>query len=356
MRNVLLLICVFWLAQPGATEYRPDGNERWVLHTGLPLTDDMILLHQEMDKGGNDAARLQLARAYLHGARRPGFDDWFHQAEQLLQGVSANGRTTTDYFLLVADIQQQQHQFVAALESLAKVFQLHSTHVQASLMAARVYLALDQLDNAQRACGRLWQQDLFLFSVCQYEVAGRRGQWQQSYSALQQLWQRQPNLPVALDIWLRGILAEQAEQLGLNVIAIQWLEPVLAQAPTSIWLKWADLSLSLGQGRAVYQLLSELPLSQLADSLLVRLARAEIQLGKPGSYTETLHDRMQVRLARGDSEHAADVAHYFFYIVDDAKAALQWAERNYHTAKEPDDKHLLTLSLRALEANSEVLE
>jgi predicted Zn-dependent protease len=356
MRNVLLLISVCCLAQLSAAEYRPDGNEQWVLQTGLPLTDDMILLRQEVDRGGSDAARLQLAQAYLHGARRPGFDDWFHQAEQLLQGISVNGRTTTDYVLLVADIQQQQHQFVAALDSLAKVFQQHSNHAQASLMAARVYLAIDQLDSAQRACGRLWQQDLFLFSVCQYEVAGRRGQWQQSYSALQQLWQRQPNLPVALDIWLRGILAEQAQQLGLNVSAMQWLEPVLAQAPTSIWLKWADLSLSLGQGRAVYQQLSEVPLPQLPDSLLVRLARAEKQLGKPGNYTEALHERMQVRLARGDNEHAADVAHYFLYIVDDARAALQWAERNYHTAKEPDDKQLLTSSLRALEANSEVLE
>lgn len=348
MKKILYAVSLCWMCLADATEFRPEATAQWQLQAELPLTEAMRQLQQEIRRGAGDASKLQLAHHYLTGARRPGYDDWFHQAEQLLQDISGPASASASYYQLLADIQQQQHQFAEALTSLDKVFQLQANDMQASLMAARVHLAMDQTEAARRACGRLWQQDLFLFSVCQYEVAGRQGQWQQSYAALSQLWQRQRGLPTELDIWLRGILAEQAEQLGLTATAMQWLEPILAQAPTSIWLKWADLNLALGQAASVYQQLSVLPTAQLSDSLLVRLARAEQQLGKARDFQQRLTQRMQLRLARGDTEHAADVANYFLYIVADAKAALKWAERNYQTAKEPDDKQLLMLSRMAL--------
>ena len=67
------------------------------------------------------------------------------------------------------------------------MFTLQPRHIQASLMAARVYLALHRLEPAQQACGRLWQQDLFLFSVCSYEVAGRSGDWRRLSARYQQV-------------------------------------------------------------------------------------------------------------------------------------------------------------------------
>ena len=341
----VLLCCSF----TSATEFKPDASQQLTLSTVLPISSEMQQLQQALQRASDDAIRLQLAQLYLQGARRPGFADWFHQAEQLIKAVSDDGRQSQHYLLLRADIQQQQHQFEAALQTLDKVFQREPQHIQANLMAARVYLALHQLDPAQQACGRLWQQDLFLFSVCSYEVAGRRGGWQQSYAALLQLWQQQQELPLELDNWLRGILAEQAEQLGLIATAQQWLTPTLAQVPTSLWLKWADLSLALGQAELVYQKITALPqLEAVADSLLLRLTRAEQQLAHAPVYSAKLHQRMQLRLARGDTDHAADLVNYFLYITPDAKSALHWAEINYQTAKEPDDQRLLALSQQAI--------
>lgn len=360
MSKLLSTVSLLWLSLASSAEFKPVATQQLTLQAELPLTVQMQQLQQALQREPKDSDRLQLAQLYLQGARRPGFDDWFHQAEQLLSNVSTSAfsqqsANAQQYWLVLADIQQQQHQFVAALQSIQQVHARQPQHIQASLMAARVYLALHQLDAAQQACSRLWQQDLFLFSVCSYEVAGRRGDWQQSYAALQQLWQRQHFLPEELDIWMRGILAEQAEQLGLTATAQQWLTPVLALAPTSLWLKWSDLSLALGQAEVVYQQLTALPQQQnLADSLLIRLVLAEQKLAKTSSFSEQLHQRMQLRLARGDSEHAADLVHYFLYIAPDAAAALHWAELNYHSAKEPDDIRLLQLSRQALQRTTGV--
>lgn len=349
MRKFVSIAGALWFSLATATEFKPDASQQLMLQAELPVSPQMEQLQQTLQRQPDDSNRLQLAQLYLQGARRPGFDDWFHQAEQLLNSISDDGRGGVDYLLLLADVQQQQHLFTDALLTLTQVFSQQPQHIQASLMAARVYLAMDQLKPAQQACSRLWQQDLFLFSVCSYEVAGRSGDWQRSYLALQQLWQRQQSLPVELDLWLRGILAEQAEQLGFTQAAQQWLAPVLPQAPTSLWLKWADLSLALGQESAVYQQLSSLPhILGVADSLLLRLALAEQRLATKPVFIEQLNQRMQLRLARGDTDHAADLVHYFLYITPDAAAALRWADINYQSAKEPDDKRLLQLSQQAI--------
>ena len=342
---ILLVIC----AVSEAEIYQPATDEALALTAQLPVTGQMAQLLQQVKTQPADADMLKLIGLYLKGARRPGYDNWFHEAEYWLSKLSTASHTSIDYWLLVADIQQQQHQFDAALISLNQVFNEQEQHLTASLMAARIYLATAQHRAAQDACARLWQQDLFLFSVCSYEVAGRKGNWQQSYAALVTLYQRQQSLPTEIELWLKGILAEQAEQLGKTEEARDWLSPVLAEAPTSLWLKWADLSLALEDHRLVYdQLLVKHQQLGLADSLLVRLAAAGQQLTEDSTIRTELAQRMQIRLARGDTDHAADLAHYFLSVEPDPKAALHWAELNYKSAKEPDDIALLQQSKQAL--------
>jgi hypothetical protein len=185
--------------------------------------------------------------------------------------------------------------------------------------------------------------------VCSYEVAGRRGNAAQSYPALQQLQLQQRTLLPELDIWLRAILAEQAEMLAQPEQAIAWLTPVLAQAPVSLWLKWADLSLQQQRAANVYAQLQ--PLQQqygLTDGLLLRLALAEQALAQGDEYFNLLQQRMQLRMARGDKDHAADMVHYFLRVAPDAKAAWHWAQLNYTSAKEPDDAKLLQAARSAM--------
>ena len=345
IRITLTMLCLLSLSV-AAAPFKPSSDSTLQLQPVLPLSATMQQLSAQLGRHPEDNIRLELAGLYLQGARQPGYDDWFHRADELLHAVSQTG--SVRYLLLQADLQQQQHQFSQAMQSLNKVFAATPHHQQASLMAARIYLAQNEQVLAQQACNRLWQQDLFLFSVCSYEVAGRSGRWAQSYAALQELWQRQ-RLTSELDIWLRGILAEQAEQLQQVSDARQWLTPILQNAPTSLWLKWADLSLQLNDAKPVYQRLSRVYQQHgLSDGLLLRLTLAERQLGAGRAYHALLTERIELRLARGDADHAADLVHYFLRLKHDAKAALYWATVNYQTAKEPDDLRLLTLSENAV--------
>jgi tetratricopeptide (TPR) repeat protein len=325
-----------------AQSAKPDATEILQLSKVLPLTPELQALQSQLiQQPQQDTLRLQMAALYLQGARKPGFDDWFHQAHSLLQSLSAKRKASALYGLLQADIQQQQHQFDAALLTLQQVLLQEPDNVNASLMAARIYLAQHQIAAAQQACARLWQ-DLFLFSACSYEVAGRRGNVAQSYPALQRLYQQQQAIPFALDIWLRGILAEQAELLNQPQQAIAWLVPVLPEAPVSLWLKWADLSLQQGEAQQVYQQLQGLQENVgLSDGLLIRLVLAERATQQGKRYWAQLEPRISLRLARGDTDHAADMVHYFLSVQPDAKAALHWAKLNYASAKEPDDASLL---------------
>jgi tetratricopeptide (TPR) repeat protein len=350
MKFVSFLLILLSFSSWSVQLAKPEPTELLMFSVQTPLSPEMQRFAEQLkNTPGNDTLRLKLIRLYLQGARSPGFDDWFHQAEMLLAEVTAAGRVDTQYWLQLADMQQQQHQFDSALSSLEHVLANLPTDTNASLMAARIYLAQDKSAQAQQACARLWQQ-LFLFSVCSYEVAGRKGNAEQSYPALQLLFHRQDDVPAALDIWARGILAEQAEMIGKPQDALAWLVPILPQAPVSLWLKWADLALQLNQSALVYQQLAELHEQYgLNDALLLRLVLAErIQQAARSAFAAELASRMNLRIARGDKDHAADMVHYFLKVKPDAAAALHWAKINFETAKEPDDKRLLQLSQQAV--------
>lgn len=363
MKKYVVILFLLLSLPLHAEIYRPAAEDSLALAAPLPLTERMVELTVLLAHVPDNDAILELSGLYLQGARQPGFEDWFHEAEQWLNTLGEERARSIDYHLLRADIQQQQHQFQAALMTLQAVFDTDPHHMSASLMAARVYLAMAEHQAALKACARLWQQDLFLFSVCSFEVAGRKGSWSASYPALVQLFQRQTSVPPAIEIWVRGILAEQAEQLGQIRTAQQWLNPILPQAPTSLWLKWADLSLQLGEAEQVFSKLAVLQQDVgVADSLLVRLVMAGQQLtaeqrtSEQPSYAAELVQRVEVRIARGDTDHAADLAHYFLYIDPDAAAALHWATLNYQSAKEPDDLALQQRSKRALRQSSQLTE
>lgn len=355
MKYIVFILLLALCSVTHAESYKPAAADTLALGTPLPLTKQMQQLLLQLAVQQSDSTALELVALYLQGARQPGFEPWFHEADHWLSTVSSNVYTSVNYWLLLADIQQQQHQFEAALISLNQVFMQQPKHISASLMAARIYLATAQHQAAQNACARLWQQELFLFSICSYEVAGRKGDWSQSYPALIALYRRQSLLPAQIDLWYRGILAEQAEQLGQISEAKAWLSPVVAAAPTSLWLKWADLSLQLGEASQVYQKLSVKQQSiGLADSLLIRLVVAERQLSEQSSFAAELAQRVEVRLARGDTDHTADLAYYFLKVEPNPQAAVYWAELNYRSAKEPDDFQLLQQSKLALSRLKEI--
>lgn len=347
----------FFITLLTLTSAQPAATDVFQLQPAIPEQTELVPLQQAYQHSPSFENKLNLVNAYLQVARRPGRSDYFHQAEALLAEHDLQTQQTPALLLSQADILQQQHHFSAALKRLDQLLQTAPQHLQANLMAARIQLAMGETEAAQRACNRLLREALFFFATCSYEVTGRKGQWQQAYQGLTALFKQNANLSPELDIWVRGILAEQAEQLQDLHGAIAWLEPILTQAPTSIWLKWADLQLAVAQPQAVYQRLAELAEQlPLEDSLLLRLAIAERELGLAAHYVTQIDEQMQVRILRQDQDHAADLAHYFLRFTANAEAALHWAELNYQSAREPDDLALLLQSRVAVKQAQQAVQ
>lgn len=354
----MFLVTLFFLtlSNPVTLEEQstPDTEAYFTLQPELPNNAELNIHLENMRIEPSNANRLKLAEFYIKGSKMPGFGDWFHFAEALIEPYAANDGLDINYLLLLSDMKQQQHKFTEALTLLDGIFKIQPQHEQANLIAARIYLAIDNTTLAQTSCNRLMTRDIFLFSVCSFEVLGRKGEWQQAYRSLFELYSKHFELDTELVLWIQGILAEQAEQLGYVDTALEWLTPILGQAPTSLWLKWADLSLKNDNALQVYEKLTSLGVvDTLEDSLMLRLAIAEQKLKKTSYFQAIIHERMALRLIRQDKDHAADLVYYFLALKPDPQLALHWAKINFETAKEPDDKKLLLLSQQALLATTE---
>ncbi len=90
------------------------------------------------------------------------------------------------------------------------------------------------------------------------------------------------------------------------------------------------------------------------DALLLRLALAEQSLNLPldsvlnsnhnaesNAWQQRLTQRIEIRLQRNDTAHAADIARYYLDISPDASKALHWAKINWQQAKLGPDKQIL---------------
>ncbi len=300
-----------------------------------PAAETVLVMAQAA--ASNRGSALQHIATLLQQARLPGQSRLFQQAQLSFNQLPIT--PSAEYWLLRADIAQQQHQFEAALAALQQAEQFQP-QPQIALVRARIALVRAQPKQALAACKPLLAfKELFLFQLCSLEAIGRAGQAAQSYPLLQKL-ASQTDIPVPERIYLQAMLAEQAEWLTQPAAAAQHLRPWLNQAPVPFWIKWADLTLSLAP-TAVYQQLTALAKHQtLEDSLLLRLARAEQITNQGQQYQQAVALQIQLRERRQDLLHSADLAYFYLFLQPNKQKAQQYSGLNYQQAKEPDDQKL----------------
>jgi len=277
----------------------------------------------------------------MQQARLPGQSNLIQQA--LIRFSKLEPQHNNDYWLLAADMAQQQHQFTRAKAALEQAAQLQQKP-QIPLMLARIALVEAKPEQAIRHCKQLLSlQELFLFELCSLEATGRNGQAEKSYPLLQRMAKRK-DIPPVLRLYLQAVLAEQAEQLEQPLIAAQHIQPWLADAPVPMWLKWADLSMATAP-QQVYQQLSNLGQQvQLEDGLLLRLARAEQLIQAGNQHLTAVAERIALRERRQDLLHSADLTYFYLFLQADSAKARRYAGINYQQAREPDDLKLAQLS------------
>ncbi|MGQ4276437.1 tetratricopeptide repeat protein [Pseudidiomarina sp. E22-M8] len=258
--------------------------------------------------------------------------------------------------LAAADDLQYGHRFADALTLLDKLLTRQPQHLQARLMQARIHLAQGSLAAAQQSCqALLGQVDIAITATCLLEVAGRKNpdRLEATYTQLSRLYQQQP-AGETVRHWQQQILAEQAFALGDYEAAVGWFaDRDFASHPVVNQKLMLDAWLALQQPAQVLAAYTRCPQvgALPEDSVIVRLAHAErLMTAAPATSTgdesaqcwqQLARDRMQIRIARDDALHTADIGYYFAYVKLDPAQALRYAELNYQVAKEPADQRLL---------------
>lgn len=290
-----------------------------------------------------------LAQANMPGLASRSYGQASALTEQLLN-ASPKDRQLLFY---KARIAQHYHRFDEAIMLLNDILRFEPNHASALLLKANTLLVQGNLTRAKRTCLQLLGvTELWISGACALEVNAQQGKASNSaevsYTQLQNLIQNGSvgsHVEIEQQLWLSQILAELAVKQGLYGRALEHLSAFdLTQVPVSYLVLWADIQLASDSAQQVMSTLG--PIVEQADSfddaLLLRLALAEQRISKPTRlWAQRLTQRINVRLQRQDTAHAADIARYYLDISPDRKKALFWAKMNWQHARLDADQRLL---------------
>jgi tetratricopeptide (TPR) repeat protein len=333
---LLFLVFIATSSPVHSESYVPKSNQSIVASWTVPkpAQQPKIFIAQLL----NDASKPGLASRY------------YGRAGALLKPLLVANPNDLELQFYSATVLQHYHQFNQAQQLLTQILQYQPDNVAAWLMKANIHMVQGDLDAAKNACLQvLGQGSLFVSSACVLEVSAEQGNVAQSYQQLKNIVKVAGDIPIAQQVWLNQILADLAHRQQLTQQAIDHLSGYpLNQAPVSYLALWADIYLAQQQGQIVLETLG--PIVEESDSfddaLLLRLTLAEqITKATNGEWQQRLTQRIEIRLQRNDTAHAADIAQYYLDIVPNPIKALYWARINWQQAKLGSDERLLKRAL-----------
>lgn len=320
--------------------------------TGLP--GSLPVLQTQYSERANFKQLVALLEGLAQWAKRPGWSHLYYDIERLQTHWNEQWKLESDadlkqrFIVSRANLLQQQHEFDRAIAWLQKISQQQSSYAQSLLMQARIYQISGQHKSAESICQKLLQSaGLYIAQLCFYDNPARLSNDQTIQTTLQRLHNNRSDLPIEVSRWQHRILGDMAMLNKDYQSAAQFYQFELSDAPLSQWLQWADAAIANKQSKQVRERLLALlkQHSNIEDSLLLRLVRAEKRLFGSSQWRQTLSNRIKLRQLRGDTEHTADLAYFFTFIEKDSKLAVHWAEMNWQRAKETADQRLLDAAL-----------
>ncbi|MDO3386557.1 hypothetical protein QWI17_11990 [Gilvimarinus sp. SDUM040013] len=328
-----------------ASPFSPESLEQVIADWGEPISLDVATL-QSIDQ------QLQWVEQQLEQAKRPGQSFRYELATQVLQTLSvAKIEKRTDrirFWLARAYVAQHQHEFEQARINLRYVLRESPQDVQARLMAARIELVAGNLEQANTHCSDLLgSSDLLSASACLLEVRSYQQDVEAVYPALEKIIQRAGLPSDNRRAWLEQMMADMAVRMEKYELAQSWLKLDNTQHSVSYLSQWAEVQLLLGHPNRVLQTLGSLNVAEdnLDDVLVLKLALAERLVGEQSHWREQMAERVALREARNDWQHAAHLARYYLDVASDNAKALHWAQINITKSKELYDQELLARAL-----------
>ncbi len=319
-------------------------------HTHHETKKILAPLHSAQIK--NEIQAIEIANNYLNQANEVGKSHYYDLAEQTIKPW-LKGDSHPEKWLVKAKIDQHEHHFEEAIESIKRVLADNPKNNNAHLMATRIYLIKRNFQAAKTHCQQL-SSDAYMniAAICLLEVASHLDQLSASYAVLKSMFM-DAELKAPYQTWITLMLSDMATRMNNHDESAYWLARSSHTSDISHLAAWAKNQLQLKQAKVVIERLE--PLYQntplIEDTLLLQLALAEQQLNQSNKHvssrTNQLHwkELIKTRIKQREqstlNHHASEVAQYYLYLDDNPEKAYHWAKINWQQSQEYNDKQLL---------------
>ncbi len=348
---LLLLIALPALAAPRVPADDGEVLERLPLRPRDPVAAQLRELRAAAAAAPADpAAVAPLARRYFELAMAEGDPRYVGYAQAALAPWADADRAPAEVLVLRALLRQYRHDFEGALADLALAAQRDPQNAEARAWRAAIFMVRADYAAAARECAALATLvDELQATGCSAYVEATTGKARSAYARLFSALQQAPDTGAGQRLWVLTRLAEIAWRLGDATAAERHFRDAMAVDLTDNFLlaAYADFLLEQRRQREVVDLLQERTRS---DTLLLRLALAERDLGLPGAarHAQSLGERFAAAAARGERLHLAEEARYQLELHGDAKSALASAAENWKSQREPRDALVLLEAAHAV--------
>jgi Flp pilus assembly protein TadD len=351
MLPLLLLSQLMSAEVTSAEPYIPPSDDT-VLER-VPTTDNRILELQALARAlradpQHPILAAALSRRYIEVGRRTGDPRYFGYAEAALALALVVQDNDTDLLVLRATLEQNRHEFSAALATLERAMALSPNHAQARLTRATILFVTGRPLEARSECEALATiAPPLVANVCSAQVLAATGRAQEADRMLSASLGDLSQTEAASRAWVLTTLAEVAATRGDWSLAELRLREVLATDPTDIYARSSLADLLLDQGRAAEARVVAGD-DRRPDALLLRMALASRQ-GRDRDSVELialLSDRFAAAKLRGDPTHRREEAIFRLHLTGEAAVALELAAQNWAVQRErPDARILLEASI-----------
>ncbi len=330
-----------------AEPFRPTSGEQileWLPTPGDAQTRELRRLRADLSNSPNDLELARsLARRYITLGRAEADPRYYGYAEAALRPWINLASPPVEVRVLRAVLAQNRHDFDGALDDLAQALAVKPNHAQALLTQAFILQVQGRYQEARRSCRSLPRGLHPLVVVtCVARIESLTGRSTSAYALLNRGLESWTDADDRLRLWALTNLGEIAQRNGDLGAAEDHYRDGLNLGQRDAYLRgaYADLLLDGGRAAETRDLLAG---DTRIDSLLLRLALAEAQLGNAVAeeHRAALAARFAASRQRGSAVHRREEARFNLEILGRADDALALALANWQVQREPADARLL---------------
>ena len=332
-----------WFSHPHllAIPFIPDNDEQVLERLPVaanPVNRELRALRNTLNANpGQLDLAIKLSKRYIELGKAEADPRYYGYAQGVLKPWWDIPEPSSEVMLLRALILQNRHDFDSALHDLETLLRREPTNAQAWLTQAVILQVRARYDEAQRSCFPLMELDAPLVaSTCLASIGSLTGHAAKSYDFLREAMKETQIISTDQRLWSLTVLAEIASRMGKNKEANQFFTEALKIRQQDVYLlnAYADFLLDQKRPAEVIAMLSD---KTRIDSLLLRVALAKQQLGDndlPNIITQ-LKARFAASRLRGENLHQGDEARFTLYLLKQPQQALQLAQANWVSQREP---------------------